>query len=77
MWSNEIKACKCCRKRCHRKWYVNFIEDKSNSEFITLGDGWTHYVRGCEAVHVILNNTLIYTFKNVRYVPNMSKYHVY
>ena len=48
-----------------------------NSESIALGDGWTHYVRGCEVVHIILNNTLSYTLKNVRYVPNMSKNHVY
>ena len=48
-----------------------------NSEYIALGDGWTQYVIGCEVVHVILNNTLGYTLKNVRYVPNMSKNHVY
>jgi hypothetical protein len=50
---------------CHKDWYVNFIEDKSHSESVSLGDDWTYYIRGCGDVRVILNNTLSYTFKNV------------
>lgn len=50
---------------CHKDWYENFIEDKSNNKYVSLGNGWTHYVIGFGDVHVILNNPLSYTFKNV------------
>lgn len=58
---------------CHKDWYVNFIEDKSHSESVFLGDDWNYYIRGCGDVRVILNNSLSYTFKNVQYVLDMNK----
>lgn len=56
----------------HNDWCASFIEAKNRSEYVNLGDQWTHFVKGCDDVHISLNN-VVYTFKNAQYVPYMNK----